>query len=405
MKYIAVIDSTDAGGFEIGMAIIQMGYQPLYLLNPQNYKADLALSLQNFEIKNVDTQSISEVIKILEPLKNHIFGITTLVDSRIPIAASVALHFNIPGPDSACILLKDKAEVAKMCSEFSLKTLALNNNICTKKYIRDYFGEVALIAKKRLGCGAVGFQILNNSEEINCFIMNTSKLNEWIFQEYFQGNLYSMEGWSEDENISFLGWTSRRKIANTESEFRFEGFSTISKELTELAKKSIVTLFKKSQFKRGWFHIEFLINKEQNKLMMIDANIGRVGGAMLPHVLAMSFSILPATLYQHALEVQMLGKSAIKIETQQDLSRIYKCICFGAPRETIIEQVILPQYTTQSHYLRFIRILDHGDHVSKMGHDDWSWIGFVAGEENAVEQYASQILLRSQDGIVENVVY
>lgn len=406
MQYLAVVECTDAGGFEIGMAIVQMGYRPLFLLNPDSYKADLALSLQNFDYRNVDTLSVEAICAELEKIKDKLVGITTLVDSRLAIASQVALRMCLPGPDEACIILKDKAAVADLIPEYSLKTASLNNDDekCRIQF-DSIFKNKKIVAKHRSGCGAVGIQFLSSDEEKLQFIHNTKKLSEWIFQEYFEGSLFSIEGWIENNKVNYIGWTSRRKIKNTETEFRFEGNQSVTRDIDLYAKRVVATLFKRSNYKRGWFHIEFLIDSSMKNAVMIDANVGRIGGAMLPHVLAMSLDLSPMQIYQHAIETQLFGRSSVEINPKKSLDKIYKCVCFGSPQETVIEQVFLPEYPLKKQGLRVVRILGAGDRVSKVGHDDWSWIGFVAGEEEEVDRYASKIQIKTNDGRMHAAVF
>lgn len=406
MKYIAVIECTDAGGFEIGMAIVQMGYQPIFLLNPNSYRADLGLSLQSFEFRNVDTLSVDLICDELKKIEHQLIGVTTLVDSRLAIAAQVAKRLNILGPDQSCILLKDKAEVARLVHEYSLATASLSDCNEENYHLLDtIFKGKKLVAKHRSGCGAVGIQFLSSEEEKIEFIKNTQNLSEWILQEYFDGSLYSIEGWVENGDIYYLGWTSRRKIKNTETEFRFEGYQTIPIEINNFAQLAVRQLFNTTNFKRGWFHIEFLINADKTQAVMIDANVGRIGGAMLPHVLAMALNMMPVQIYQHAIEIQIFGKSKVIVSSKDNQEKIYKCICFGSPYETVLEQVYLPEYPLKKPGLRVVRILGAGDRVSKVGHDDWSWIGFVAGEETEVDHYASKIQIKSRDGYLHSAVF
>lgn len=408
-KYLVVVECTDAGGFEIGMAISRMGYRPLFLLNSALYKGDIASSLQNFEYMDIDTFSADTIAHALAPIAKKIIGITTLVDSRLAVTAEVAKKINIPGPDPACIILKDKSAVADMAKQYSLITTVLPDN---KKeaiaLINKTFSDKKIIAKKRNGCGAVGIALLETHQDKINFIQNHHDLHDWIFQEYFQGNLFSMEGWVANGKVHFLGWTSRRKINNTETEFRFEGYNTVSDLITHRAKKSISSLLKKANYKRGWFHIEFLINSSNTQLMMIDANVGRTGGAMLPHVLAMALSSQPVEVYQHAIELQVFGKSDITFQLNQhanNTNKIYKCICFGSPQQAVIEQVLLPENPLQVSGLRVICILGEGDTVTKIGQDDWSWIGFVAGQEKMVDDYAAKIKIKTKDGNIHHAVF
>ena len=394
MKYIAIVECTDAGGFEIGMAVIQMGYRPVFVLNPEGYKADLLTSLTNFKIIESDTTNAENIAQAIKLFDGEIVALTTLVDSRIAPTTEAAEKASLFGPDHACIILKDKDLVAKLCEEYSLPTLSFKKD-ADKAMLLNFLPEKPIILKKRQGCGAVGIEYLHSQSQRANFLKKTDGLEDWIAQEYFTGRLYSIEGFVSEEGISFLGWTSRKKIQNTETEFRFEGFDTINSIITSQAKEAVTLLLQRAHYQKGWFHIEFLINFEENKIALIDANIGRTGGAMLPHVLAMSHKQTASNIYQHAIEIQLFGKSNIRIESNKNDTTIYKCICYGSPTETVIQQVILPRVKLLNSGIRVINILGEGTTVSKIGTDDWSWIGFVAGEENKVDQFVSKIKIKT----------
>ncbi len=274
-KYFVLLESTDAGAFEMGMAIVQMGYTPLFLIDVNNYKADLITALQNFEWINVNTQSEEEIINILSPLKDSIEGIASLVDSRIAMAATISKKMNIAGPDIACIILKDKTSVAELCPEYSLKTITLSDDLdLAKRQAKEYFLDKSVVVKPRLGCGALGMTVLHSEQEKEAFLIKTMDRSSWLMQEFLEGNLYSMEGWLDQKGLNFLGWTSRRKINKTEVEFRFEGYETLPEEITAMAQQAIRLLFSRSKLMSGWFHIEFLISADKKQMAMIDANTG-----------------------------------------------------------------------------------------------------------------------------------
>jgi hypothetical protein len=401
--YLAVLECTDAGGAEIGIAITQMGYRPLFLLDPQLYRADVAVSLQNFECAVVDTTNSSDVLALLESMKATLVGVTSLVDSRIPIAAEVARKLDLFGPDPACIVLHDKAEVARFCPEVSPTTQVAGGPRSATATLADWqrsFGDSAVIVKPRMGCGAVGVRRLATSADRRAFMLATPDLDEWVVQEDVAGSLYSLEGWVGGSGLHFVGWTSRRRIANTETELRLEGIDALPHALTTQAKRAIMTLFDRACLRRGWFHIEFIVDDDHAGLRLIDANVGRTGGAMLPHVLAMALGVRPTELYQHAIETQLWGRSNVSVADSLRPKQIHKCICFCSPRAAMLRAVHLPHPLIRPETLRVTCILGPGDQVTAAGHDDWSWIGFVAGPEDEVDSYARDIRIQIDDMVV-----
>jgi ATP-grasp domain len=404
-RYLVVLESTDCGGLEMGIAITQMGFRPLYLLTPEDYSGDIAMGLPVFEYRVVDTSDPETVVDLLNGLDVTVAGVTSLVDSRIRVAAEVATRLGVPGPDRACIALSDKEQVAEWCAEASPRTevaaAASEPADAVLERWHDGFGDRPVVVKPRVGCGAVGFRVLEDGKERQEFVQGTPQLDDWLVQEYFPGSLFSLEGWADDAGVHFLGWSSRRKILNTESEFRFEGFDSLPEALTTTAQGAITTLFDRSGYERGWFHIEFLVNEERTDLRMIDANIGRTGGAMLPHAIAGALGLQPTDIYRHAIEAQLWGRPTVDLPKTPHMTTFHKCVCFGSPEAVTLADVRLPGRPIGTGSLRITRILAGGDQVSEMGKDDWSWIGFVAGPEDEVDEYVERVEIHTADAVLK----
>jgi ATP-grasp domain len=402
--YVVLLESTDGGAHELGLAVTQMGLRPLFLLDPQLYRADHAMILQGFEYLAADTRNVDALVSLLAEDDRQVVGVATLVDSRIPFAVQLAAALGVPGPDPACGPLSDKRQVARWCPEASPRSVVAAAGPQpvpdTLAGWQQQFGSAPVVVKPRVGCGAVGVQVLADDLQKQEFATDTPDLQEWLVQEYFPGDLFSMEGWVNEAGVSFAGWTSRRKIGNTETEFRFEGFDSLPVALTKQAQDTITHLVEQASLRRGWFHIEFLVDAARQQLRLIDANVGRTGGAMLPHVMAMALGVSAADLYQHALETQLHGKSSVTLPETPLMPLIYKCVCFGSPRAVTLREVRLPGNLLQQKPLRVLRILGAGDEVSEIGQDDWSWIGFVAGPENQVDQYTAQIEIHTADAVL-----
>ncbi len=402
--YVVLLESTDGGGHELGLAVTQMGYRPLFLLDPQLYRADVAMGLQSFEYLPADTRDVTALVPLLAAGDRRIVGVATLVDSRIPVAAQLAAALGVPGPDPACGPLSDKRQVARWCPEVSPRSaVAAPGPRPVADTLADWqrqFGPAAVVVKPRVGCGAVGVRVLADDRQKQEFAAATPDLQDWLIQEHFPGDLFSMEGWVDNAGVHYVGWTSRRKVGNTETEFRFEGFDSLPVALTKQAQVAIDGLVEQASLRRGWFHIEFLVDEARQDLRLIDANVGRTGGAMLPHVLAMALGVTPGEIYQHALEMQLWGESSVSLPDTPPLTRIHKCICFGSPRAATLREVRLPGSPLQHGPLRVTRILGAGDEVSEIGRDDWSWIGFVAGPEDEVDRYTAQIEIHTTDAVL-----
>ncbi|HEY0168719.1 MAG TPA: ATP-grasp domain-containing protein [Jatrophihabitans sp.] len=402
--YVVLLESTDAGGHELGLAVTQMGLRPLFLLDTELYRADLAMCLQSFEYLPADTRDVAGMVSLLAADGRRVVGVGTLVDSRIPFAVKLAAALGVPGPDPACGPLSDKRQVAQWCPEVSPRSAAAAPGpqpvADTLAEWQREFGSAAVMVKPRVGCAGVGVRLLTEDQQKQQFVADTPDLQNWLVQEHFPGSLFSMEGWVDSAGVHYVGWTSRRKIGNTETEFRFEGFDTLPVALTKQAQEAVAHLIEQASMRRGWFHIEFLVDEARRALRLIDANVGRTGGAMLPHAMAMALGVTTSDLYQHALEMQLWGKSSVSLPDTPPLTRIHKCVCFGSPRAATLREVRLPGTPLQHGPLRVVRILGAGDEVSEIGQDDWSWIGFVAGPEDEVDRYTAQIEIHTTDAVL-----
>src|SRR5262249_16288450 len=135
---------------ETGMAVVKMGYRPLFLIGSETNKRDIKSLFPQFEYQYIDAHNIESLLQKLEPIRHEIAGVSTLVDSCFTIASQIAALLSIPGPDSVCTSLQDKAIVAELCHEYSFETFTLCHDVFKdKNKLNNILSEKSFVAKRR----------------------------------------------------------------------------------------------------------------------------------------------------------------------------------------------------------------------------------------------------------------
>ncbi|WP_340614207.1 hypothetical protein [Xenorhabdus thailandensis] len=163
-------------------------------------------------------------------------------------------------------------------------------------------------------------------------------------------------------------------------------------DVYEKCKEITRTLISRSNYEYGFFHIEFIINK--NNIKLIDANMGRPGGTNVMELIAFAYGIDPVKIFEHAISISILKKPVIKnqffIETRcQDITGIL----YGQ-KETarlLRFELLNPK---SSHHLA----VNMGTTVPGLGESNWSAIGTLTGKPEHVYEDLKKIKLFTDKG-------
>lgn len=414
-KLILIIETSDVGCKHTAEAVKSLGFIPIFICTMNNYQGDTLRQLQEYlHINCDDTTNYRYIMKLLKNkdlnletvgkinLQEDVKGVISFLDSRVSVACELAKELGVPGIDESMLKMCDKGEVSKFIPEYSPPDCIIFNkdDICIeelKKLIRTY---KEVIIKPTRSAGALGMFKLSSEEELNDIEAQMNSAGEtlyrgkWIAQPIINGELVSLEGYSRNSDVKFIGFTGRCKIDKTESVCKFPYDNKVDESIKDRARKTIRELIRRSEFKNGYFHAEFIITN--NSCFLIDANFGRIAGAGVAQQIAISLNKTPEDIFRHVICTTLdLSNSCDKdidyevCDKQDTLS-----INYGIRQDATLEHVDIPSNPTIMHTLLF----DKGKKVPAMGKDNWSWVGIAVGKREELLEEIKNIHIITDNG-------
>lgn len=395
---IVFVETSDIGAAYSAEACLLLGYEALFLCNSGNYQGDTLAQLKQLAHIECDTTDVDAMYQALvEQIDvTEVFAVTTLLDSRLEVAFDLADKLQVKGIDRAVMQLKSKAEVVELVPEFSPNTLIVDAQHIDEDAIIGFAQSTPeFIVKPEKLAGGIGAKFFNH-QEVELVaphiaqVTLPSYLDEhlWLLQEVIDGQLYSVEGFVENGQMSLLGLCSRRKIGLTESYFEFPVDSHVSPAQLQWTHDAVSQLVKRSGFTHGYFHIEVILGQDKNGI--IDANMGRLGGGPLGELIPLAYNVEVAQVYAHTIAI------SVGIEAQQGLFSLpgresAVGILYGVKEQRQVDEIVVPTDLKSFHTL----LLDQDQQMPPMGQDNWSWIGVLSGKKAIVEQEIERIVLKA----------
>ena len=194
--------------------------------------------------------------------------------------ATLRTDFNIPG------LKTDEIHTIKCKSKMKEKFREAGINVAEGKIIHSMAQAKALIkkvgypviAKPDNGVGAANTFKINDEEELEDFFEHKGS-NEYIMEEYIDGDLYSFDGLTNKEGkvvfyTSHLFNTGVMQSVNQGHNFYYYSLREIPKDLEEAGFNAVKAFNSKESF----FHIEFFRRKKDKKIVALEVNMRPPGG-------------------------------------------------------------------------------------------------------------------------------
>ena len=400
---IVIIDSACIAAGYTAEAVKSLGFEPVFLCTLAQFQGDARRQIGSYRHIDCDTTSVAAVIEAirtngLAPLK----GILTTEDTRLTVACAVARELGVPGIDPAVLQLKDKAAVAALIPEFSPRSVSFASDSIPGAAIRALFVDGGkVIVKPTQGAGALGVFCLSSSAEVETLAWKIGAAalpayiddGGWIAQSFIEGRLVSAEGYVIDGTVTVVGFTGRRKIGSTESAAMYPVDESLPAPVSAKAKVAIAALIERSNFRFGYFHIEFMVTATDCSI--IDANMGRIGGGPVGQLLALSSGKDPVDVYRHLIQVTLFGETlnGSPFYTTRDRRETYG-VLYGLAGGGVISDVHLPEGMPCYH----TQIFDSGAYVHPMGKDDWTWVGILTGFTRDTLRVIEEIRICTPEG-------
>lgn len=402
-KHIMVVEASFLGVSYIARAIRNLGYEPIFLTNYWNQEGDALIQLAQERAIFCETTEIEDIKRVVNAFgREKIAGLTTLLDSRLAIIATANKELGLPGVSASVLNLKDKAWVNEIIPEYIPASLGIEWLVTPEKTIEDFIaasGAAKYIAKPGLTAGAIGtftFQSFDEfKEKISLAIEKIPDYlnpNQYIIQEFFDGELVSIEGYACQNKVDFIGATKRFKYGNTEVQHKFPYQNDMGNTAYNKCKNVVSTLIDRADFNYGFFHIEFMVNGDEVRL--IDANMGRPGGTNVMELIAFAYDVSPVKIFEHAISVAVLQKPVIENSffdspVREDVTGIL----YGLAESARLLRFDLPD-PASSHHLA----VNMGTVIPALGESNWSAIGTLTGKSEDVFDDLAKIKMITDKG-------
>lgn len=401
MKKIIFIDASHISSPSAAKACENMGYEPVFILNPELYRGDILKDISCYTLYFEDTSRYENIIQCIQDNDiSDVEAVMSLTDRAMRNAIQVALALDVKGPDLALLYLLQKEITSKLALEGSPETLSFNLTDFNPNKISqllDRHGKLVVKPSEiSASIGSFSIDLETNVNEIPRIIEETYSSNlakgTWLAQQYIEGEFFSLEGYIENGDVNIVGATYRERHENTLTVAYFPGEKQIDPDSFAMAKEIISKVLVRSKLLNGYFHSEFLASG--GKSYLIDANIGRIAGGSISQLIADSNSIPLSKVMEHVIRLTLFPNS-LPLESPYK-GNLIECmgVTYGAPESCKLGSIHIPECTKSKH----VQLCNENDDLKKVGVDGSGWVGILTGSKVNVETDIVNIRIKTNSG-------
>ncbi|GAA3153181.1 hypothetical protein ACFQ0X_00125 [Streptomyces rectiviolaceus] len=407
MKKIIVLGVNATSLKYVPQALRSAGFEPVLLADPEAFAGQAAQSLRDCVCYPADIQDRAAVLRLLaeDPsITEDAFAITGLYDEKFPLIAEIAATYDLHGPEPVAVRLASKAEVAALIPEFSPPTLRFTAGEAARLavdpatlapapdgYILKPAEEAGARGAARLPQGSGPVDLWNAVATAG---LSQDAAHPWVLQADIRGSLFSLEGYVTDGRIVFIDFSQRGRISWTEVSNLLPADSRLPHGAEDLCKAAVTALVERSGLSQGYFHCEFLVNGRQP--FLIDANIGRLGGAAIVEQLALAHALDPVEILAHVLTLGLpaAGTSPEPAYHAQGSGKSTLSYYYGIEGGGQVTSVTAPDGGRCLH----TQVAPKGARVGPVGTGDAAWVGMLTGLTSDVAREIEDVVVHTADG-------
>lgn len=390
----------------LAQALQPYGYRPVVLARLAQFSEQIQSHFEDLEVHDVDIGSSAAVLAYLHDHRvafSDVVAITSLFDEQFPLVETLAAEFDWASPGHVVARLSQKNSVLSLIPEYSPPSVCFTseNLHCLDLSPLEAWGE-KLVIKPALSSGGLGLGHLTGREQLHQHLtehLAQSGLGaetEWILQQEVSGRLLSYEGYVDAGWVRRLGISSRSRIGFTEVASRYPADDSLSQAIIARGWDCIESLIRRGDYQYGYFHCEFI--QTDTSVYLVDANIGRIGGATVLEQVALAHHICPHQLLAHVLLLPLLRSRCplspcanARLEPLKTLG-----IWYGLPVAGNLEQLRLAPVRGQH-----TQFAAEGSQVPGVGESDYAWVGMLSGLEEEVLLDIHGITLQTDKGVFQ----
>ncbi|HFJ2964140.1 TPA: ATP-grasp domain-containing protein [Klebsiella pneumoniae] len=404
MQYILIVGINKISVKYICHAIRDAGYDLILSIDKSDLCDDALRAISDVECipPFSDQNALSDYLGAHSDVCQKIHSITTFFDELFPMVKTIAEAFNFNGPPPLFAELASKHAVAKLIPEHVPTEAQIS--FSEEKFVLpwlDSYESNTIILKPAIGSGALATSTLllepnrDPTHIIKSAILASGaqcyETQPWIIQAYCSGMLVSMEGFVQRGKTVFLGLSRRERVRFTEVANYFPDDCSIHSVVQAKIQSAIHELVYRSGFDNGFFHCEFIAT--DTTAYLIDANMGRLGGATIVEQIALAYGFSPSSVLQHAALLPLgLAES---VPTYDSATQIRNTLSYwyGLEEESIIRGWDIPAISSIH-----TPIASPGSQIQPVGISDYSWVGMLTGYDDIVQHEINLIRIKTDHG-------
>lgn len=389
----------------LSAALASHDMKPVVLSGPGTFSNPVRELTRDVELHELDVDSFEAIVSFLDThpeLTASVIAITGLFDEKYPLIERVAHRYGWSCPGPVICRLSDKAVVHALISEFSPHSIAFTQReLGTLTPEKLAMLGQRLVLKPAVASGGSGVVHMENDADALNRIRNEvthatpvgADADAWVVQQALDGRLISCEGFVQHHAIRYLGLSVRSRIDLTEVANQFPADRHWPLALAD-CRACIDALVERSGLDNCYFHCEFILSGDHAYL--IDANVGRLGGASILEQISLAHCCAPEDVLRHVLLLPILPLDEATtpryrpVETCEETLGIW----YGIPLTATVERVDAPA----SDRVRHTQFAAEGACVQRVGASDYSWVGMMSGPRASVQTEIGRVRIATDAG-------
>jgi hypothetical protein len=404
MKKIIILGVNAVSAKYVPRALRTAGYEPVFLVDPREFAGEVAANLRDCACVPVDTEDRAGVLRLLAEDPSVIgdaFAITGLFDELFPLIEEIAAAHGLCRPDPVVARLASKGEVASIIPEFCPPTMRFTGTEAARLGIDPAAvapapgGHMLKPAEQAGGRGVTRLPRGAGPEAVRDAVA-ASGLAEghWVLQADITGTLFSLEGYVTEGRIVFICFSQRGRIGWTEVSNLLPADDRLPEAVKDRCRAAVTALIERSGLSRGYFHSEFLVAGDRP--FLIDANVGRLGGAAIVEQLALSSGLDAGEILGHVLTLGLPDAvtSPEPAYRTGDGAASTTSYFYGIEGGGRVTSVSVPHGRRCLH----TQVVRDGGRVGSVGAGDGSWVGTLTGLTPDVAEEIEEIVVHTAEG-------
>lgn len=396
---LVIVGINPVGAKYFAKAARDAGCVPVVLNKPDGYVGQLPMSCAYLHADIDDPAAVSTVLRSQAHLLTDSTIVTSPFDEIFPVLLAATRGLKVKVPDQIFAKLADKAFVSSLVPEYSPATVQLDPTRLPQR-----IPEIAarkLILKPSLYTGGQGVTAFDRDTvtvaslhaAISTSGVPKSGSQRWLLQEFIDGDLMSLEGYFKYGRLHVIGYSLRTRVGKTASTNIFPVDVNLSARIRTRAEEALCALASRAGFINGYFHAEFMMT--ENDVYLIDANMGRLSGAVLMEQFSLAHGVDAGSILVHSLLLPFEPQSeAPRYKPSSSLPTTVAYL-YGLRHGGVIRSLHVPPEGPGHLHTRYV---PDGQYVPPVSDSGYTRVGMISGFRDDCDAFIKGIRIMTDDG-------